>query len=172
MRITIFALALACGALLVPAALAGKPDRQRLQVGMSHDIPAGIACPEAIAPAGVRFALIGGNEAVTIFDNGKFMATGLHIIQITNIAFPDRSVVIDVHGSFASVPQEDGTAQDRGSGTTVFTFNAGDAGPGDTSTGRIYFFTGNVGLVEDSSGNILSFESEGQMEDVCAMIAS
>ena len=169
---TVLGLAVACGALLVPGALAGEPDRQRLPIGISNDFPAGAVCPIEVAPEGVHLQLIGGNEAVTFFDNGRFLATGLHIIQVTNIASPDRSVILKVHGNFASVPQPDGSSLGQGSGTTGFTFSPGDAGPGDTSTGRIYLFTGNIRLVEDSSGAVVSFESQGQMEDVCAMIAS
>jgi hypothetical protein len=120
----------------------------------------------------VRFELVGGNEAVTFFDNGRFTATGLHVIQVTNIASPDHSVVLDVHGSFSSVPQPDGTVEDRGSRTTGFSFFPGDAGPGDTRTGRLYFFTSDLELVEDSSGAIIAWSAVGQMEDVCAMIAS
>jgi hypothetical protein len=172
MHFTRFALAVACAALLAPAAFADKPDRQRLPLGNSHDEAAGAVCPVALAPLGVRFELIGGNEAVSFFSNGRFMATGLHVIQVTNIASPDRSVTLDVHGSFSSVPQPDGTVEDRGSGTTGFGFSPGDAGPGDTATGRLFLFTGNVRLVEDSSGEIIDWSATGQIEDVCAMIAS
>jgi hypothetical protein len=169
MRFTGFALAIACAALLVRSAFADRPDRQRLPLGISQDEA---ACPVALAPLGVRFELVGGNEAVTLFDNGRFKATGLHVIEVTNIASPDHSVTLDVHGSFSSVPQPDGTVEDRGSGTTGFSFFPGDAGPGDTSTGRLYLFTGNVRLVQDSSGAIIDWSASGQMEDVCAMIAS
>lgn len=171
MRFVIFVLAVVCGALLVPGAFAVQPDRQRLPLGISHDDPPGADCPAALAPAGVRFELVGGNEAVTLFDDGRFMATALHVIQVTNIARPDHSVILDVHGSFSSIPQSDGTRLDRGSGTTAFSFFPGDAGPGDTSTGRIYLFTGDLHLAEDSSGAIVSWSSTGQLEDVCAMIA-
>ena len=47
---------------------------------------------------------------MTIFDDGKFLATGLHIIEVTNTAFPERSVVLEVHGNFSAVPQADPAA--------------------------------------------------------------
>lgn len=173
MRFTIFALVVACAALLVPGALAGKPDRHRVPVGSSTVFPAGVACPEEVAPAGVRTELIGGNEAVTFFDNGKFLATARHIVEFTNLASPDRSVVLHIEGNFAEVPQEDGSFEMQGSGTTAFIFFPGDVGPGDTTTGRTYLFTGNLRLVADGFGAIVAFESVGtKMEDVCAMIAS
>ena len=173
MRFTIFALVVACGALLVPGALAGKPDRHRVPLGSSTVFPAGVACPEEVAPAGVRTELIGGNEAVTSFDDGRFLATARHIVEFTNLASPDRSVVLDVQGNFAEVPQEDGSFEMQGSGTTAFIFFPGDAGPGDTTSGRIYLFTGNLRLVADGSFVIVAFESAGRTpQDVCAMIAA
>jgi hypothetical protein len=172
MRRTIFALVIACGTLVVPSALAGKPNRERLPLGGTNAYPAGVVCPTAIAPGGVQFEVIGGNWTVKLFDDGKFLATGRRILKITNIAFPDRSVVVDWDGSFASVPLADGTFADRGSGTVGFAFFPGDAGPGDTTTGRIYLFTGKLSLTENSSGAIVAYGSKGSMEDVCAEIAS
>jgi hypothetical protein len=171
MRLTIFALVIACGALLVSNALAGQPDRQRLPIGISEDYAPGQICPEAIAPAGVHLQLIGGNEAITFFDDGRFLATGLHIIQVTNTAFPKRSVIVDVHGNFVAVLQPDGSSIGRGDGATAFSFFPGDAGPGDTSTGRFYLFTGSMQEVTDASGAVTAFDSVGSSQDICAMIA-
>jgi hypothetical protein len=171
MRLTIFALAIAFSALLVSNAVAGGPDRQRLPIGISEDFLPGQTCPATIAPAGVHLQLIGGNEAVTTFDDGRVLVTGLHILEVTNTAFPERSVVIDVHGNFVGLPQADGSFIGRGDGTTGFTFFPGDAGPGDTSTGRLYLFTGSIQEVTDASGTVTSFKSAGSSEDICAMIA-
>ena len=171
MRLTIFALVIACGALLVSSALAGQPDRQRLPIGITEDYAAGQICPANIAPAGVHLQLVGGNEAVTTFDDGRFLATGLHMIEVTNTAFPARSTVLEVHGNFSAVPQADGSFIGRGDGTTAFSFFPGDAGPGDTSTGRFYLFTGSMREVTDASGTVTAFDLVGSSEDVCAMIA-
>lgn len=171
MRFAIIALVVACGALLVPGALAGKPDRHRIPVGSSTVYPAGVACPEEVAPAGVRTELVGGNEALTFFDDGRFLATGVHIVEFTNLASPDRSVVLHLQGNYHEVPQDDGSLEAQGSGTTAFIFFPSDAGPGDPTTGRIYLFTGNLRLVADDSFAIVAFESVGLVEDVCAMIA-
>jgi hypothetical protein len=172
MRLTIFALVIACGAVLVSNALAGTPDRQRLPIGISEDYAPGQICPEDIAPAGVQLQLIGGNEAITVFDDGRFLATGLHIIEVTNTAFPERSIILDVHGNFVAVPQLDGSSIGRGDGATAFSFFPGDAGPGDASTGRFYLFTGSMEEVTNTSGAVTAFESVGSSEDVCAMIAA
>jgi hypothetical protein len=171
MRFIILGVATACAALLVPVALASKPDRVRVPIGTNHEFGPGLVCPVSAAPAGVKFQLISGNEAITTFDDGHYMATGLHIIQITNLA-SGVSTTTYVHGSFSSTPQPDGTADDRGSGTTGFAFFPGDASPGDPSSGHIYLFTGTVRLVEDPSGTILSWSSTGRIDDICAEIAS
>jgi hypothetical protein len=170
-RWAIAAFAVLVGVIVVPAAVAGKPDRHRVPLGGSNIYPAGLACPAAVAPDGVRLELVGGNEAVTLFDDGKFMVTGRHVIQITNVAYPDRSTIIDVQGSWSSIPQPDGTVESDGRGTTGYVFFPGEAGPGDTNTGRIYLFTGHVQFLQDSSFLSIGWSLAGQMEDICALIA-
>jgi len=171
-RVTVLALVVVLAALMVPSALAGKPYRERVPIGTSDDFLPGEACSEAIAPDGIRLELVGGNEAVMFFeDSGRFMATARHVIEVTNLA-TGKSVVLNIQGSYAEVPQADGTALGRGSGTFGFIFLPGDEGPGDTSTGRYYLFTGTVRLVYDSSFVVTDFKSNGSMQDVCAMVAS
>jgi hypothetical protein len=172
MRLTVLAATILSAVLLVPGAFADKPDKERVPIGTHTDYPAGAVCPADSAPGGVSVTLVGGNEALHFFADGRFLATGLHVVQFTNIADPDHSVTLDVHGSFSIDPQPDGSANGRGSGTTAFTFFPGDAGPGDTKAGRIYFFTGNIQLTFDPSGAVASFQSTQQPQDVCAMIAS
>ena len=157
-------------AFLAPAALAGKPDRLRLPPFESFVDPPGVQCPAAIAPEGVRVTYVGGNQALTVFDNGRVMFTGRHSEEITNVA-TGKSVVLDLHGSVAIVEQPDGSGELRLSGTSGFLFFPGDVGPGDVATGRAYLFTGNVKLVFGANGSIVAFESAGTMESICAMIA-
>ena len=52
----------------------------------------------------------------------------------------------------------------------AFVFFPGDAGPGDTETGRRYLFTGTFVATSDPSGAITSFTSAGKSQDVCAML--
>jgi hypothetical protein len=167
----ILAVATLCSALLAPAALAGKPDRLRLGPFESFVDPPGVACPAAIAPEGVRNTYVGGNQALTVFDNGRVMFSGRHTEEITNVA-TGKSVELDFQGSVAfSAPQPDGSVEVRLSGTSGFLFFAGDVGPGDVATGRGYLFTGNVRLVFGPTGSVIAFESAGTMESICAMIA-
>lgn len=170
MRFTILAVVVLCGALLAPGALAGKPHREKVPIGSSAELPAGAACPASIAPDGVRIELIAGNQAMTTFDNGRTVWSGTHVDRFTNIA-TGRSVEIALEGVMRDVPQEDGTSHASGNGQLGFIFFPGDAGPGDTSTGRIFLFTGAIRLVFDSWFAVTEFESAGKMQDVCAMIA-
>lgn len=166
----IVALAAIWSVLFAPIALAGKPERLRLSPFESFVEPPGVACTEAIAPQGVRVADAGGNAAVTFFDSGKTLFTARHPDEITNVA-TGTSIVLELQGSGASIPQLDGSVELRLSGTTSFTFFPGDLGPGDIATGRTHLFTGNVTLAFGSDGSIVAFESTGTIADVCAMIA-
>ncbi len=166
----VVAVATLASAGLVPAALAAKPDRQRLPIGESFFAEPGLACPEAIAPDGVRSTTVGGNAVGTSFDNGTFTVTGVHIDEVTNIA-TGKSVINKLQGRVASIPREDGSSVLRLSGTQGYIFFPGDMGPGDDATGRSYVFTGNVTIVYDALGSIVSFKSTGTMKDTCAMIA-
>jgi hypothetical protein len=159
-----------CSALLAAPALAGKPDRVRLPPREPFVDPPGVQCPVAIAPEGVGVAYAGGNAVERTFDNGRVLTTGRASDRVTNVA-TGKSVVLDLHGSVASVPQPDGSVEQRLSGTHSFVFFAGDVGPGDDAIGRSYVFTGNVRLVFGANGSVIAFESAGKMEDVCAMIA-
>jgi hypothetical protein len=66
----------------------------------------------------------------------------------------DTSTTIALQGSVDVVPTADGGSILQGSGITVFVFFPGDAGPGDTQTGRTYLFTGNFVATSDPSGDV------------------
>ena len=157
------------GALATPVAVAGKPERVRLAPYERLD-PAGAACPEALAPAGIHWTDAGGNGAVSFFENGRMLTTGRHPDRVTNVA-TGESLVLRLQGSGEGAPRPDGTYEMRLSGTTAFTFLPGDVGPGDDATGRIYVFTGNVRVLLDAGFAVVAFESSGTREDVCAMLA-
>ena len=156
--------------LLAPVAVAGKPDRERLGPYEPFVDDPGVACPESIAPEGIRWTYAGGKSSIAFYEDGRMLRTGRHPDRVTNVA-TGESVVLRLQGSAEMVPLEDGTLEWRLSGSTVFTFFGGDVGPGDDATGRIYAFTGNVRLVMDADGIVTAFESSGTMRDVCAQLA-
>ena len=157
------ALVLGCVVAAAPA-FANKPVRMHATIGTSNTFPAGTACRFTL-----QADLVGGNRVFTLFDNGRFHATGRHIDLFTNVG-SGASIKIDQQGSFESVPTADGGSILRGSGINSFVFFPGDAGPGDTQTGRTYLFTGHFVATSDPSGTITTFTSSGKTHDVCAML--
>jgi hypothetical protein len=157
-------LAVATSVILAPAAMASRPVHIPAPIGNSNTFPAGTACVFTL-----QADLVGGNRVFTFFDNGRFHATGRHIDQFTNVD-TGTSTTIDQQGSFDSVPTADGGSILRGSGINSFVFFPGDAGPGDTQTGRTYLFTGHFVATSDPSGVITAFTSTGKSQDVCAML--
>ena len=164
LRVGAVLLMLGCAVAATPDAFASKPIRMPAPIGNSNTFPAGIACPFTL-----QADLVGGNRVLTFFDNGRFHATGRHIDRFTNVD-SGTSTRIDQQGSFDSVPTVDGGQILRGSGTNSFVFFPGDAGPGDTRTGRTYLFTGHFAATSDPSGTLTAFTSSGKREDVCAML--
>jgi len=158
------ALMLGCATALAPEAAASAPVRVPAPIGNTNIFPAGAACPFTL-----QGTLIGGNQVFTFFDDGRFLATGLHIDRLTNVD-TGRSITLNLQGPVYVVPTADGGSVTRASGVTSYIFFPGDAGPGDTQTGRTYLFTGAFVAVSDPSGTVTSFKSFGTSKDVCAML--
>lgn len=148
-----------CLATLAPVALAAKPERVTVPIGTDVTDPAGAVCPFA-----VRTKLIGGNQTMWLFESGRVILAGTHIDEITNLE-NGKSVVLSLHGPISIT-----SSSIRAVGRVAFAFFPGDAGPGDTSIGRLYVFTGAVRIETDEFGVFTDFSSIGRMEDVCAMI--
>ena len=106
-----------------------------------------------------------------VLEDGRVKTTGWHTDRVTNVA-TGKSVLLRLRGSIIYTPNVDGSAVLALSGKFGFTFFAGDVGPGDAETGRIYLFDGNAQVRSDPSGAIVALESSGESEDVCAMLAS
>lgn len=158
------ALLLGCATALAPDASASKPVRIPAPIGKSDTFPAGTACSFTL-----QTDLVGGNQVFTFFDDGRFHATGRHLDLFTNVD-SGTSTRLDLQGSVDVVPTADGGSIIRASGITAFVFFPGDAGPGDTQTGRVYLFTGHFVAASDPSGTITTFTSAGKSRDVCAML--
>ena len=160
-------LMLGCAGALGPAASASGHFRIPTPIGgEGYTFLAGEACPAFT----LHTQLVGGNQVLTFYDDGRFHATGRHLDRLTNVD-SGASIRLDLQGSFDLVPTADGGSIIRGSGITGFVFFPGDAGPGNTETGRFYRFTGTFVATSDPSGVITSFRSAGKSEDVCAMLA-
>jgi hypothetical protein len=158
------ALMLGCAVALAPDASASKPVHTPAPIGTTNTFPAGDVCPFTL-----QTTLIGGNQVFTFFDDGRFLATGLHIDQLTNLD-TGASITLNLRGPVYQVPTADGGSILRAAGKTSFIFFPGDAGPGDTQTGRFYLFIGHFVAVSDPSFVVTTFRSFGKSRDVCAML--
>src|SRR6478735_3528160 len=152
------ALTLGAAVALGPAASASRPVRMPAPTGNSNLFPAGTACPFT-----VQGELVGGNQVFTIYDDGRFHATGRHLDQFTNLD-SGLSTRLDLQGSVDVVPTADGGSIIRASGVTAFVFFPGDAGPGDAQLGRTYLFHGQFMGVTDPSGALTSFTWTGRSQ--------
>ena len=169
MRLMLTVAVAIAGAVLIPVAMAAKPDQARVEPGTVLAVfPAGVACPASVAPDGVRWTYVGGTTTDKFFGVDRFIETGTGAIEVTNIDAGD-SVVLPVHGIVSQV-RRDGGIDVRTGGTTLVALFPGDVGPGDDATARTFLITGhNVARVEGDV--ITSFDFRGQIVDVCAMIA-
>ena len=157
-------LLLGCAGALGPAASASGHFRIPAPIGgEGNTFAAGELCSFTL-----HTELVGGNQMLTFFEDGRFHATGRHLDRFTNVDLA-ISIALDLQGSFAVVPTADGGSIIRGSGVTGVLFFPGDAGPGDTESVRSYLFTGTFVATSDPSGVITSFSSDGKSQDVCTM---
>ena len=157
---------LGCAGVLGPAASASGHFRIPTPIGgEGNTFLPGEACPTFT----LHTELVGGNQVLTFYDDGRFHATGRHLDRLTNVT-RSASIMLDLQGSFDVVPTADGGSILRGSGITGFTFLPGDAGPGNTESSRFYVFTGTFVATSDPSGVLTNFTSAGTRQDVCAML--
>lgn len=157
-------LMLGCAMALAPAASASPPVSIPAPIGNVTPYPAGTACS-----FNLEGKLIGGNQVLTFFDDGRFLATGRHIDRLTNLD-TGTSITLNLNGVVSEVPTADGGSVLRAVGTTAFVFYPGDAGPGDNRIGRFYLFTGYFVVVSDADFVVTSFKSYGTRKNVCAML--
>ena len=113
---------------------------------------------------------------------GREPAVGAHLLerqgplhrlllrQLTN-ASNGNSITLNASGPVGLTPEGDNLRLVSG-GSLIFFFFPGDAGPGDVSTGRTYLVRGRASvLVDPVTLAFLSFESNGNVTDLCAELA-
>ena len=156
----------ACTAAIAPTASATKPDRHPATAPPPTTFPAGMACPFPV------FAEAAENrQTETVFSDGTVLVTGFFRTRVVNVTtgkelslVSQGSVRLTFDGALLRVSIR---------GPIIFFFFPGDAGPGDVSTGRSYYFHGNVdGVVDLATGVGLSFTYNGRADDLCAALAT
>lgn len=128
--------------------------------------PAGGACP--------AFDLRLQTEtrgSIKFFANGDIHSTGYERAWVTNLS-SGETIELMVNGRVRIVPPgDDGEGELIISGPQLIIFFAGDAGPGNVSEARTYYFKGKMNAVIDSSFVFLDFEFSGKSVDICAALS-
>ena len=158
-----------CAVALAAAGLAGsaaadKPDREPAPSG-PLDFPAGLVCPFAVSGAVAE-----NRQHVTVFANGKVQFNGFFAATITNVA-NGKSLTLNASGSVRLTQAGDDQLIES-SGPIIWFLFPGDAGPGDTTTGRTILTKGHTEVVADPDTFAFhSLETDGNVTDLCAALA-
>ena len=165
-RVTLVVVMLAvCIAALEPVANAAKPIRNPFVAPPPTTFPAGLVCPFEVYAETVE-----NRQTATTFSDGTTKITGFFSTRVVNTE-NDKELTLVSGGSVRLSPQGANLRVEI-RGPIIFFFFPGDAGPGDTSVGRSYYFHGNIeGLVDPSTFVGLSFEYDGVATDLCAALA-
>jgi hypothetical protein len=164
-RLTLVVVVLAaCTAALVPAANSAKPIRNPAVGPPSLEFPAGAVCPFAVFAEPVE-----NRQTETIFSDGRITYTGFFLTRVVNTE-NDKELTLVSGGPVTLTPEGDNLRIET-RGPIIFFFFPGDAGPGDDSVGRTYFFHGHTSTLADPTGLFLSFEHQGMATDLCAALA-
>jgi hypothetical protein len=158
--------AAALTAALADGAGATKPIRNPAGGPPSLTFPAGMVCPFPVFAEAVE-----NRQTATEFSNGDVQVTGFFLTRVTNVLNPDNTLTL-VSGGPARLTFGETTFHLTTRGPLIFFFFPGDAGPGDVSTGRTYFFHGRTETeIVTETGAFLSFEYTGKADDLCAALA-
>ena len=146
------------------SAYAAKPDRGP-EGPADVTFPAGIACPS--------FSVRVQSDSrgwVNTFSNGKVQSTGYERSTVTNLS-NGAQIELIANGRVAITPREDGRLDLDITGPQFIFFFPGDAGPGDQSTGRTYYFKGHARIVTDETFTFYEFAFSGTSTDICAALS-
>lgn len=164
-RFAVATFVLVATAVFAATANATKPVRGPAAGPPSFTFPAGMVCPFPVLAEAVE-----NRQTETIFSNGEIQYTGFFLTRVTNTA--NGKSADFVSGGPARLTPTGNLLTLETRGPIVFFFFPGDAGPGDDSTGRTYYFRGHTEvLVDPATFEFLEFGFTGNATDVCAMLA-
>lgn len=156
---------MACTAALVPATNAAKPLRNPFLAPPPTTFPAGVVCPFE-----VFVEVVENRQTETVFSDGTIKITGFFSTRVVNTENDEELTLVS--GGSVRLSPEGANLRVEVRGPIIFFFFPGDAGPGDTSVGRSYYFHGHTsGLLDPTTFAGLSFEHHGQATDLCAALA-
>lgn len=158
-----------CAALFAAFASAGsasKPVRGPFAGPPPTTFPAGMVCPFSVYAEAVE-----NRQTETVFSDGTVLVTGFFLTLVRNVE-TGKELTLVSQGSVRIDP-EDGNLRVTIDGPIIVFFFPGDAGPGDASVGRSYFFHGRTSfLVDTTTFLISSFDHSGKATDLCAALSS
>jgi hypothetical protein len=146
----------------VGVAQAAKPERRPAPV-TEFSFPAGLVCPFA-----VEAEVVTNRQTETTFSSGKVAVRGFFEGRLIGNG---NEITLNASGPITITPRTDGLLELKATGPTIVFFFPGDAGPGDTSTGRTYLLKGHAEiLVDPSTFAFVDFGLSGQAVDLCAAL--
>lgn len=147
----------------VGAAYGAKPVREPANLS-GFSFPAGQVCPFAL-----EAEVVTDRVTETTFPSGKFASRGFFAGRLIANG---NEITLPAPGPVTIIPRSDGLLELKSTGPSIFFFFPGDAGPGDTSTGRTYLLKGHAEiLVDPTTFAFLDFSFSGTAVDLCAALA-
>jgi hypothetical protein len=147
----------------VGAAYGAKPVREPAQL-TGFSFPAGLVCPFA-----VEAEVVTDRVTETMFSSGKVALRGFFAGRLIGNG---NEITVAAPGPITITPRSDGLIDFKSTGPSIIFFFPGDAGPGDTSTGRTYLLKGHTEiLVDPTTFAFLDFTFSGRAVDLCAALA-
>jgi len=119
----------------------------------------------------VRLDLLLNNQSVIEFADGRTTITGHFVSRLTNLNDPSKTLVVEASGPIFILPNPDGTFTLKATGQNIIFFFPGDLGPGEP--GGIFLIRGLTLEQFDADFNFVvgSFTHQGDMQDLCAVLA-
>ena len=158
-----------CVVTIAAAALAGsaaadKPDRGPAPAA-DFEFPAGVVCPFAVSGTTAE-----NRQHLTVFAGGKVQINGFFAATVTNLA-NGNSITLNANGSVRLTQAGDDQLIES-TGPIIWFLFPGDAGPGDTTTGRTILTKGHTRVLADPETlEFHAFETNGSVTDICAALA-
>jgi hypothetical protein len=163
--------ALVALSLLFPLGASAGPPDGRLPPGTVFAVaPPGLICPEATGE--VTWTIVDGQYSVVNKPGGRRMeGMGTAHMKVAS-GTTGKFVVLDISGAGSGSPVGDDLFRYHFSGKMLWGFFPGDAGPGDRTAARSYYFVGTTTTLVAADGTGLEFSYSGKIVmDVCAAIS-
>ena len=108
--------------------------------------------------------------SIKVFASGASQSTGYERAWVTNVS-SGKQLELMVNGRVRIIfPPSGGEGELTITGPQIIIFFPGDAGPGEESEFRMYYFKGNASVIIDENFAFLEFAFSGSSIDLCAAL--